>query len=259
MPVGPNSRSPGGAAALEQSAQTITTGDVTGEAEKHYLCTIAGLTASRNLTLPVASEAGQRIRVTILDGDADYELIIKGAATVTINSGAAATEWSRLFQAGESVEFISTSTTNWAVSADARIPCSGYMELTTEGDGEGSWVVTRPHNVGGAWTSRKDRGDVIDTSTGSIKARRAGHWHAWGIMKPKDNVADGGGYRCNININENVFSSQYAGASTSAIYVPCHASGEKSAGQTFAISYSAAGGGKGCAANACWFGGHEIL
>jgi len=97
---------------LAQSAQTITTADVTGAVNTHYLCTIAGLTANRNLTLPTAT-AGDKIRVTILDGDEAFGLVLIGAATVTINGGSAATAWRTLAVAGHSIEFEAVSATAW--------------------------------------------------------------------------------------------------------------------------------------------------
>jgi hypothetical protein len=112
--TGPAGEGGGGGTSLTQSAQTITTADVTGEVNTHYLCTIAGLTADRNLTLPTAT-AGDKIRVTILDGDDAFGLVLIGAATVTINGGSAATAWCTLSVAGQSIEFEATSTTNWQV------------------------------------------------------------------------------------------------------------------------------------------------
>jgi len=79
------------AGGLEPNNQTITTADVTGAVGQLYVCTIAGLTANRNLTLPSAT-VGERIGVYVADGDATYALIVKGAASQTINGGSAATD-----------------------------------------------------------------------------------------------------------------------------------------------------------------------
>jgi len=113
----------GGGSSLTVNAQTITTTDVTGAVNQLYVCTIAGLTAVRNLTLPSGS-VGDRIGVYIVDGDDTYALVIKGAASQTINGGSAATEWSRLFIANEYVEFYCIAANTWIVSVDKRIPCS---------------------------------------------------------------------------------------------------------------------------------------
>jgi hypothetical protein len=62
------------AGGLVPNAQTVTTADITGAVGQLYICTIAGLTANRNLTLPSAS-AGDVVGVHIADGDDTYALI----------------------------------------------------------------------------------------------------------------------------------------------------------------------------------------
>ena len=153
---------------LTHSPQTATTADITGAVNTHYLCTIAGLTDHRNLTLPTAT-AGDRIRVTVLDGDASYALIIKGAATVTINGGSAATEWSRLFIAAETVEFEATSGANWQVVQDGRKPSSAKMSRPTA-DTIGNLVWEKCLLD----TLVSDTGGMVDTVNGRITVRRAG-------------------------------------------------------------------------------------
>lgn len=159
---------------LEVVAQSVTTADITGVAGNHYQCTIAGLTANRNLTLPTASAAGEKVRVSITDGDADYELIIKGAATVTINGGSAATEWSRLFIAGESVLFESTSTTNWNVVSDGRIPCMAVMYRTAVQ----TFSDATDTEITGYNTTDTNIGNCGNATTGRVTARRRGIWHS---------------------------------------------------------------------------------
>jgi hypothetical protein len=105
----------GGGGGGTPSAQTVTTADVTGVSGNEYNCTIAGLTADRNLTLPVPNAAGEEIRINILDGDDTYKLGIIGAATVTINGGSAATRWLYMQRKGETITLRSTSITNWNV------------------------------------------------------------------------------------------------------------------------------------------------
>jgi hypothetical protein len=121
-------------AGLTNSNVTVTTSDVTAAVNTRYFATIAGMTASRNFILPTPA-IGDRIEISILDGDADYELIIKGASGVKINKGTAATEWSRLFIAGETVTFVADATDNWQVLVDGRVPCLGigYNPGTTLG------------------------------------------------------------------------------------------------------------------------------
>jgi hypothetical protein len=119
-------------AMLETSAQSVTTADVTAAAGKHYELDISGMTADRNFTLPASAVVGSEISVKLMtDAPADYELIIKGAATVTINGGSAATEWSRLFIDNEVVRFRATSSTNWDVVHDGRILQKASASLQT--------------------------------------------------------------------------------------------------------------------------------
>ena len=68
---------------LTPNAQTVTTTDITGAVGQMYVCTIAGLTANRNLTLPSAAP-GQRVGVYIADGDDTYSLILIGATSQKI-------------------------------------------------------------------------------------------------------------------------------------------------------------------------------
>lgn len=100
---------------LGDTNSTVTTSNVTAAENKVYNLTIAGLTANRNFTVPVASAAGQYLTMNIIDGDDTYYMILIGASTVTINGGSAATEYSRYRTKGDSVTLRSTSTTNWQV------------------------------------------------------------------------------------------------------------------------------------------------
>ena len=149
----------------------------TAAAGNHYYGSIAGYTANRNFTLPTASAAGERIRVTVTTGDDDYELIVIGAATVTINGGSAATEWSRLFITGESVEFVSTSTTNWQVAVDARKPCFARIDRsggTSQTMSNETWATITFS------TAVFDVGDIADLTNNRINFRRNGEYYIHG-------------------------------------------------------------------------------
>jgi hypothetical protein len=100
-------------------------GDITAAENTHYDIVMAGMSADANFILPATSVVGQKIRLTVSSGDATYKLIIKGAASVTINNGSAATEWSRVFTTGETLEFVSVNTNAWHVCLDGRIANSG--------------------------------------------------------------------------------------------------------------------------------------
>jgi len=100
--------------ALQQAANTITSADLTTVVNTTHACTIAGLTANRNAVIP-AGTPGDRIRISAVDGDATYWLIVLGDTGITINGGTAATEATRMNKAGDFVELEATSATNWSM------------------------------------------------------------------------------------------------------------------------------------------------
>ena len=157
---------------LTHNSSTITTANLTCAEENVYNCTIAGLTANRNAVLPAPSAAGKQIRINILDGDATYALIIIGDTGVTINGGSAATEWSRLFIANESVTLESTSTSNWQVIDDGRIPCLGIAQRQSAQ----SITTSTPTKVL-IDTSVANIGGIVDVTTNNrIDIRRSGRY-----------------------------------------------------------------------------------
>ena len=157
---------------LAYNNSTITTTNLTCAEDNVYNCTIAGLTANRNAVLPAPSAAGHVIRINILDGDDTYALLIIGDTGVTIDGGASAAEWSRLFIADESVTLESTSTTNWKVIVDRRIPCYGLAERQAA------------QSINTASTTKialdaevVEVGDIVDVATNDrINIRRAGNY-----------------------------------------------------------------------------------
>jgi hypothetical protein len=162
------------------SWQTVSSGGLTPTADSadsnvaysagnEYNVTMGGFSANRNRTIPVASAAGEEIRINILDGDADYALIILGVATVTINGGSAATEWSRLFIGGETVTLRSTSTTNWHVVEDGRIPC--ICKLT---NGTAQTFANNTPTICDFDTAELDNASIADLANEKITLRRAG-------------------------------------------------------------------------------------
>jgi hypothetical protein len=159
------------AGGLTISSQSPTTADITGAVNTWYLLNISGLTATRNLTLPTAT-AGDRIRITITTGDPDYELIIKGATTVTINNGTAATEWSRLLADQETVEFEATSSTNWQLTEDCRSNLSAVVGDTgtqqSISSSSGTQVTTAITSV------IQNNGSCWNTTSKYYEARRKG-------------------------------------------------------------------------------------
>lgn len=183
-------------AGLTPNAQAPVGSDITGQVGQLYVCTIAGLSDHRNLTLPSAA-AGERVGVYIVDGDASFTLILKGAASQTINGGSAATEWSRLFIANEVVIFVCIAANTWIVESDGRIPQTARMsyvgtDLTT--GTAGAWLKTVMN------TSDYSVGCVVDVVTNrTITWRRAsrilvnGSWHARAAASMTDNEQAGWG------------------------------------------------------------------
>lgn len=154
-------------------AQSPTTANVTAAIGKHYELDISGLTADRNFILPTAA-VGDRIRVKLMtDAPATYELIIKGAATVTINGGSPATEWSRLFIDNEVVEFRATSSTNWDVVNDGRNVCLFRYEVTTPSQ---ELAVSTFEKLTDLDTKIYDDGNLWDSANNRIIPRRMGKY-----------------------------------------------------------------------------------
>lgn len=112
---------------LTNSVSSVTSANVTGVAGTRHILDVSGMTANRNFILP-AGAAGQEIEVNLSVGDDAYALILKGDTGISINGGSAATEWSRLFIANETVRFVATSSSNWNVINDGRIPCIAVLE-----------------------------------------------------------------------------------------------------------------------------------
>ncbi|MBN8654383.1 MAG: hypothetical protein J0M11_01510 [Anaerolineae bacterium] len=117
----------GAVGGLTNSASSVTTSNVTGVAGRRHILDVSGMTANRNFVLP-AGVAGQEIEVNISVGDDTYALILIGDTGISINGGSAATEWSRLFITNETVRFVATSSSNWNVINDGRIPCIAVLE-----------------------------------------------------------------------------------------------------------------------------------
>ena len=147
----------------------ITATLVTGGVSIHK-ADISGLTANRNFILP-AGAAGDRVKLVIGTGDDTYAFIIKGAASITINGGSAATEWSRVFITNEIVEFVATSTTNWQVELNGRIPCYAAMS------------DVNPQNIANITftkvtfdTADANIGQLVDLTNDKITIRRAGSY-----------------------------------------------------------------------------------
>ena len=173
---------------LYPSSQTITTSDFSSSVGFHYRLTIGGMTANRNFDLPTPATTGQRVGLTVLDGDDAYELVIRANSV----------EITRVFIAGESLVLLSTGTGagDWIIAEDGRIPCIGSLEKTnaqTISTGSDTQIQFNTQNF--------DRGDFMSTSTYDATVRRNGKYRA--IAKVSfASMADGDRIRVIPTVND---------------------------------------------------------
>jgi hypothetical protein len=171
---------------LTNSAISPTIAAVTAAINTRYLADISGLTASRQFILPTCA-VGDVIELKITTGDDAYELIIIGAATVTIEGGGAATEWSRLFITGEAIRLLATSATNWMVENDDRKPCAGLMERVTSNQ----YANTAATQTTADWNQATiDKGNICDLTNNVFKIRRAGNYLYSAAYMPIVGISD---------------------------------------------------------------------
>lgn len=170
------------------TAISPTTADVTATINTLHRTDISGLTAERNFKIP-AGAVGDFVMIHITTGDDLYEFIIKGDTGITINSGSTATEWSRLFITGEVVKLIATSTTNWDVVYDGRIPCKCVFERTSSNANTTHSAAT---DTKADWNSLAvDIGNMGDLTNDRANVRRAGYYIAAGGYAAAAGMADG--------------------------------------------------------------------
>lgn len=175
------------ASGLTYTTISLSTVDLTGSTNTCYTIDLSGLTATRNITLPTAT-AGDRFIINISAGHGTYALIVKGAATVTINNKAAATEWSRLFITDEFVELIATSATNWQVVEDGRKPCVVVFTRITSAANTVHLAAT---DVKADWNNLEtDIGSTGDLTNDRINIRRVAYWKFTGAYAAAAAIAD---------------------------------------------------------------------
>jgi hypothetical protein len=163
---------------LDSSLSVIagTNEAVTMIPNRHYELNGSILTANRIYNLDTPLGIGDRQRVSLTNGNSSFSAIIQGVAGVTINGGTAATEWSRLHNAREYVEFLATSLTNWDVWDDGRIGSDGYCGLAAN---TGSAILSA-YTVAPMDTSLKDSGGMVDLANDRLNIRRAGTYTIYG-------------------------------------------------------------------------------
>jgi len=174
----------GGGGGLTSSTTTLTpttandTATVTDDINYHF-ADVSGMTADRSFVVP-AGTAKQEIILNITTGDDAYEYVIIGDTGITINGGSAATEWSRLFITGESIKLVATSTSNWQVVTDGRIPCKCVLELSGNDTTNTAGIETTP-----TWdTAVINVGDCADLVNYRVNIRRAGYYRVSGNYDP---------------------------------------------------------------------------
>jgi len=167
--------------------QSVTTANVSALSGKSYFLDLSGLTANRNFVVP-AGAVGDEILVNVTIGASVHALIIIGASGVTINGGSAATEWSRLFIANESVRLVATSSTGWRIVNDGRLPCISVFERTTSA---ANTTHTPDTDTKADWNSLpKNVGSCGDTTNDRFTVRRTGTYEASGGYAPAAAITD---------------------------------------------------------------------
>lgn len=128
----------------KQDALTVIAGTnaaVTMLVNRHYEIDGSILGADRIYELVAPTAIGDRIRISLTNGNATHSVILQGDTGITLNGGAAATELTRLFIAREYIEFRATSLTNYDVYDDGR--ANEYCEI---------YGITNTGFVGSAYT-----------------------------------------------------------------------------------------------------------
>lgn len=176
-----------GGSSMTNSNISPTTANVTASVNTRYFADISGLTADRNFVLP-AGAVGDEISINISVGDDTYELVIIGNTGITINGGAGATEWSRLFITGESVRLIATSTANWFIISDGRLPSMATFERITSA---ANTTHSADTDTKADWNSIPlNIGTCADTTNDRFIARRAGIYECSGGYAPVSAITD---------------------------------------------------------------------
>jgi hypothetical protein len=176
-----------GGSSLTNSSITPTTTNVTAAVGTRYFADVSGLTADRNFVLPTCS-AGNEIELHITVGDDAFELILIGDTGVSINGGSTATEWSRVFIAGESVRLVASGADAWRVIYDGRKPCIGKMTRTGSSS---STTHSAGADVQPDWnTAEINIGSICDTTNDYFIIRRAGTYTTTGEYAPAASISD---------------------------------------------------------------------
>jgi hypothetical protein len=175
-----------GEPALINTNVSPTTANVTAAVNTRYFADLSGLTANRNFVFP-ACVAGDEIVIKIKTGHATNALVLIGDTGVTLEGGSAATEWSRLFIAGEMTHWVADATNSWRLITDGRIPCIGLMTLSTDDTTNTAATNTLP-----TWDNTLiNVGGICDLTNKRFNIRRAGFYTVSGVYNPNAAVTSG--------------------------------------------------------------------
>jgi hypothetical protein len=159
-----------------------TDADTTMATQKSYVVDMTPwATADRPYTLTTDAVVGDRVSVSVLAGNASFELILKTGAGQTCSfSGstiAALTEITRLFIAGEVMVFRYVAADKWMVEHDGRIAQKCMLESTnaTSASHDTATKIT-------LGTSVYDVGGIGNAANNRAAPRRAGKYLLSGMV-----------------------------------------------------------------------------
>lgn len=164
-----------------------TTADITATVNTFHYADLSGLTAARSFVLPTTFAVDDKIvlYITATHATAGRELLITAGSGDTLRGVAGGTEWSRVWQVGETIVFRGiVANTTWGVEYDGRIPQLGSMSLT------GSDITTSSTGWTGVDLDTADvqRGCIVDVAVAGaslITWRRSSSLHVSGIHSAK--------------------------------------------------------------------------
>lgn len=161
-------------AALEYSAASVTTADVTGAVNTLHALDVSGMTADRTFTLPATAAVGDRVGVMITAGDDAYELLITAPAGDTLDGVSGGTEWGRFYNSWEMAVFRCTVANSTWVCESVK-----WVDRPFEVVADGSTTQTMTRNTNtkatAVFASESSDPDALwDTTNKKLVARRAG-------------------------------------------------------------------------------------
>lgn len=198
--------------ALPVATAAPTTGNVTLAVNTMTDVDISGITAARQAILPAVFAVGDRVGVRIVATHATpgRELILTAGSGDTLEGVAGGTEWSRIWQVGETAWFrgaVANSTWAFERDKDGRIPAKMVMRLTTStstSDTAGTFYT--PTALSGVWTVDVDVGGCASASASRFLNRRTSLLTIFGRGLPINSISDAGSYTVQIHDGTNTYA-----------------------------------------------------